>query len=154
MPTKRHRLPRWRHVHNLFFLYTSVVYLVSISFQMGEPARLKLRLAELFRTPDKNVHNSFLSSAEPKTTRSHWQFEFRGIKEIPHFQNVANEIHKRFSGTTHLSYDTEPIVKVFVPRSYAYYSGTQRVLIVLLACLVCPLLIYCYLATTGHVTPF
>jgi len=121
---------------------------------MGEPARLKLRLAELFRSPDKDVHNSFLSSAEPKSTRTHWQFEFRGIREIPHFQDLAREIYHRFSGTTHLSYDTEPIVKVFVPRSYAYYSTTQRILVALLAGVVCPLLLYCYLVTSGHVTPF
>jgi len=121
---------------------------------MGEPTRLKLRLAELLRTPDKDVRNPFLSSVEPKATRTHWQFEFRGIKELPHLQDLVNEIKRRFAGTTHLTYDGEPIVKVFVPRSYTYYSTGQRVLIALLACVFCPLLLYSYLVKAGYVASF
>jgi len=124
---------------------------------MADASRIRLRLTEIIRRPGKDICNNFVEASEPKQTRTHWLFEFRGFRELPDLASIAQSIRDRFAGTASLRFETdqsEPVIKVIVPRSYAYYSPCQRLQLFLAGVVLPTLVIFIYCAKAGYASPF
>jgi hypothetical protein len=93
-------------------------------------ARARSRLTDRLRTHNKQVINPKLITHSPETTRTHTQLSFTGFTHLPDLTSLIDYVKKQFQGTVALVRNpnpssSEPIFKVFIPRTYTYYSTVQ-----------------------------